>query len=71
MLSAGNQDSMMQWINHLQSKRNNYNSRNAQDFSASTVFIAGICDDPTVTQDSDEAKGKGKVAMIKNYTQGS
>ena len=70
LLSAGNQDSMMQWINHLQSKRNNYNSRNAQDFSASTVFIAGICDDPTVTQDSDEAKGKGKVAMIKNYLKG-
>ena len=72
-MSAGNKDSMMQWINHLQSKRNNYNSRNARDFTASTVFVAGICDDPSVVLEADGTKGKmagGKVAMFKSLLKG-
>ena len=63
---------MMQWINHLQSKRNNYNSINTQDFTTSTVYVAGICADSEVTgvTDSRPRPPFGKVAMFKSLLKG-
>ena len=70
MLSAGNKDSMMQWINHLQSKRNNYNSRINLDFTASTKYVAGICNDSFVAEPDPKPRAPGKVAMFKSLLKG-
>ena len=42
LMCAGTQDSMMQWINQLQQKRNNFNSQTVVDFTQSTVLLSGI-----------------------------
>lgn len=70
LLSAGNKDSMMQWINQLQSKRNNYNSRTNLDFTSSTVYIAGICNDSSVLEHDPRPRTSGKVAMFKSLLKG-
>ena len=62
---------MMQWINQLQSKRNNFTPHNINDFSQSTRYLPGICEDGSVAENKYNLISLPGPSIFKNLMRNS